>query len=324
MKHIFMNGINGFRIGHSQDIEAATGCTVVLCPEGATAGVDVRGGAPGTRETDLLNPVNLVEQVHGIMLAGGSAYGLDAAGGVMQYLEERGYGFDVQVAKVPIVSSAVLFDLSIGNPYRRPDAAMGYQACLNAKTSSLKVGSVGAGTGATIGKLKGYEQAMKGGVGFSTLKAGKLKVHALVAVNALGDVVDPVTGKIVAGLRTVDGKAFAGTEETMIADGTDKKVSFSGNTSLGVVMTNSKMDKAQATKVASMAQDGLARVIRPCHTMMDGDTIFALSAGDVAADVSLIGIMAAKTIEEAVLNAITNAEGLAGIPDIKDLAHLLF
>ncbi len=324
MKHIFMNGINGFRIGHSQDIEAATGCTVVLCPEGATAGVDVRGGAPGTRETDLLNPVSLVEQVHGIMLAGGSAYGLDAAGGVMQYLEERGYGFDVQVAKVPIVSSAVLFDLSIGNPYRRPDAAMGYQACLNAKTSSLKVGSVGAGTGATIGKLKGYEQAMKGGVGFSTLKAGKLKVHALVAVNALGDVVDPVTGKIVAGLRTVDGKAFAGTEETMIADGTDKKVSFSGNTSLGVVMTNSKMDKAQATKVASMAQDGLARVIRPCHTMMDGDTIFALSAGDVAADVSLIGIMAAKTIEEAVLNAITNAEGLAGIPDIKDLAHLLF
>lgn len=324
MKEIFMNGINRFRIGHSQDIEAATGCTVVLCPEGATAGVDVRGGAPGTRETDLLNPINLVDQIHGIMLAGGSAYGLDAAGGVMQYLEERGYGFDVQVAKVPIVSSAVLFDLPVGNPYRRPDAAMGYQACVNAKTSNLKVGSVGVGTGATIGKLKGYEQAMKGGIGFSTLEAGKLKVHALVAVNALGDVVDPVTGKIVAGLRTVDGKALAGTEETMIADGSDKKVSFSGNTSLGVVMTNAKMDKVQATKVASMAQDGLARVIRPCHTMMDGDTIFALSSGEVAADVSLIGVMAAKTIEEAVLNAITNAEGLAGIPDIKDLAHLLF
>ena len=323
MKEIFLNGINGFRIGHSQDIEAATGCTVVLCPEGATAGVDVRGGAPGTRETDLLNPINLVDQVHGVILAGGSAYGLDAAGGVMQYLEERGYGFDVQVAKVPIVSSAVLFDVPVGNPSRRPDAAMGYQACVNAKNSSLKIGSVGAGTGATIGKLKGYGRAMKGGIGFSVLQTGDLRVHALIAVNALGDVLDPATGKLVAGLRTSDGKALAGTEETMMADGTDKKISFSGNTSLGVVMTNARIDKAQATKVASMAHDGLARVVRPCHTMMDGDTIFALGSGAVKADVSLIGIMAAKTIEVAVLNAVTNAEGLAGIPGIKELENRL-
>lgn len=323
MKEILMNEIKGFRIGHSHDFQGATGCTVVLCPEGATAGVDVGGGAPGTRETDLLNPVNMVDQVHGVVLAGGSAYGLDAAGGVMKYLEEKGYGFDVKVAKVPIVCSAVLFDLAVGNAFRRPDAAMGYQACENAGVSPLMVGSIGAGTGATIGKLKGYTRAMKGGIGFFALEIGRLKVHALVAVNAFGDVVNPATGERVAGLLREDKKALAGTEETMILDGIEEKVSFSGNTSLGVVMTNAKITKTQATKVASMAQDGFARSIRPCHTMVDGDTIFVLGTGETPVDGSLLGTLAAKAIEGAVLNAVTNAEGLFGIPGIKDLENRL-
>ena len=320
MKEISMKIIEGFQIGHCEDVHAATGCTVVMFPEGAVTGVDVRGGAPGTRETDLLNPVNLVEKAHAVILAGGSAFGLDAAGGVMKYLEENGFGFDVKVARVPIVSSAVLFDLPVGSAEIRPDAEMGYNACIDAKKVNLMTGSVGAGTGATVGKLKGYDRAMKGGVGYCTIEVGELKVSALMVVNAMGDVVNPETGKIMAGLRSEDGKACVGTEAIMIKDGTQGKVSFSGNTTIGVVMTNADLNKNQATKIASMAQDGLARVIRPSHTMVDGDTIFAMSSNKVEADINLVGLLGMQAVEKAIMNGIVHSEALAGIPGYSDIA----
>ncbi|RQD70995.1 MAG: peptidase S58 family protein [Tindallia sp. MSAO_Bac2] len=319
MREISMKIIDGFQIGHCEDVHAATGCTVVMFPEGAVTGVDVRGGAPGTRETDLLNPVNLVEKAHAVILAGGSAFGLDAAGGVMKYLEEKGFGFDVKVARVPIVSSAVLFDLPVGSADIRPDAEMGYNACINAKKVNLITGSVGAGAGATVGKLKGYDRAMKGGAGYCTIEVGELKVSALMVVNAMGDVVNPETGKIMAGLRSEDGKSCVGTEATMIKDGIQGKISFDGNTTIGVVMTNADLNKNQATKIASMAQDGLARVIRPSHTMVDGDTIFAMCSNEVEADINLVGLLGMQAVEKAIMNAIAHSEGLAGIPGYSDI-----
>ncbi|SFH72263.1 L-aminopeptidase/D-esterase [Tindallia magadiensis] len=316
--------MGNFHIGHSQHWEAATGCTVVICPKGATAGVDVRGGAPGTRETDLLNPVNLVDKIHAVLLAGGSAFGLDAAGGVMRYLEEKGYGFDAKVAKIPIVCSAVLFDLPVGNAQIRPDASMGYKASLNSEKNCFQVGSIGAGTGATVGKLKGYHRAMKGGIGYGALQSGALEVSALVAVNALGDVIDSGTGEILAGLRTEDGKGFAETEKIMIGNREENKVSLNGNTTIGVVMTNGIGTKSQMTKIASMAQNGIARSIRPSHTMVDGDTIFAMSSGDIEADTSLMGVMAAIAVERAIIDGVTKAEDLAGIPCAKTFKTSLF
>lgn len=317
LEALLITEIPGLRLGNAQDLRAATGCTVLICEGGAVAGVDVRGGAPGTRETDLLRPENLVERIHAVVLAGGSAFGLDAATGVMAYLEERGFGFDVGVARVPIVCAAVLFDLVCGDPKVRPDKAMGYQACLASEREPFTEGSVGAGTGATVGKALGLEYAMKGGLGASALKSGDLRVGAVVAVNGLGDVVDPCTGTIFAGAR--DASGFLDCEAGMLEQRSSTH-RFAGNTTIGAVVTNAALTKAQATKLASMAHDGLARTLRPSHTMVDGDTIFALSVGDVEADLSTVGLLAARVVEQAVLRAVAEATGLAGFSARRELS----
>jgi len=320
LKHIEFTDIEGIEVGHAQNLNAATGCTVILCKDGAAAGVDVRGGAPGTRETDLLNPVNMVQKIHAVMLAGGSAFGLDAAAGIMQYLEEKKIGFDVGVTHVPIVCGAVLFDLTIGNPKIRPDKNMGYMACMKASNRASPQGNVGAGTGATVGKILGMDRAIKSGLGCYALQIGDLKVGALVAVNCLGDVIDPETGKKLAGPVSEDGRTFADTEEIMVKAYADKKNLFGGNTTIGVIATNAIFDKAQATKLASMAQNGYARTMRPAHTIFEGDTIFALSTGSVVADLSVVGLLAARVMEQAVIAAIKNATSLCGLKCYADFS----
>ena len=300
-----ITAVPGIRVGHAQNDEALTGCTVILCEAGAVGGVDQRGGAPGTRETDLLRPMHRVEQIHGVLLTGGSAFGLDATGGVMRYLEERGIGFDVGVARVPIVPAAVIFDLAIGRADVRPDATMGYQACLNASTDPVIEGSVGAGTGATVGKILGMSNATSSGVGSASVEIGDgLFVGAIVVVNALGDVIDPHTGEIIAGARSADG--FADTLQVMQKLHALSTAS-ANNTVIGVVATNARLTKEEANKVAQMAHDGLARAIRPAHTMYDGDTIFALSIGDRSADVNLIGAFAAEMFAEAIVRGVKAA-----------------
>ncbi len=310
--------IPGIKVGHAQNTMAATGCTVILCPEGATGGVDVRGGAPGTRETDLLNPVNYVDKVHAVLLAGGSAFGLDAAAGIMQYLEEQGSGFDVGVTKVPIVTGAVLFDLNCGDYRIRPDKSMGYAACLAAR-QELAEGSVGAGTGATVGKIFGMQHAMKGGIGAACLTTGKLMVGAIIAVNCLGDVVNPVDGTIVAGAFKEEPFAFLRCEDGLLAEQPGAVNRFAGNTTIGAVITNAVLTKAQAAKVASMAHNGYARTIRPAHTLFDGDTIFALGTGLVSADINMVGVLAARAVEQAVLRAVIQATALAGFKGCSDV-----
>ena len=317
--------IPGLSVGHAQDEQALTGCTVVLCEDGAIGGVDQRGGAPGTRETDAMHPMHLVNEVHGIVLAGGSAFGLDAATGAVRFLEERGVGFDVRVARVPIVPAAILFDLGIGKSDVRPDAEMGYQACLNASTDPPAEGNIGAGTGATVGKILGLAGAMKTGIGTASLEIGSgVIVGAIVAVNVFGDVIDPKTGQIVAGARVVQkgpikvgkGPYFADTlcvMESLIGR-TVLGFSTRGNTAIGIVATNAKLNKEQINKVAQMAQDGLARTVRPAHTMLDGDTIFALATGDKKADVNIVGAFGAEVFAQAVLRAVWKAESAAGLP----------
>lgn len=319
MNTIKITDIEGIKIGHAENLEAATGCTVILCEEGAVAGVDVRGGAPGTRETDLLNPMNMIDKVHGILLTGGSAFGLDAAGGVMKYLEENGVGFDVGVTKVPIVCGAALFDLIIGDYKIRPDKDMGYKACLNANTKEVLEGNVGAGTGATIGKVLGPEYAMKGGLGTYTVKVGDLMVGAIVAVNALGDVIDGESGKPVGGVLSEDKSFIRNTEDIMVAQYDNKKNLFNGNTTIGAIVTNAKLTKAEVNKVASMAHNGFARSIYPVHTMHDGDTIFTLATGKTEADINVVGLLAAKVMEKAIVRGIKNSYGMCGFKAYKDL-----
>jgi len=319
MKEIRFAEIEGIEVGHAQNLDAATGCSVILSKEGATVGVDVRGGAPGTRETDLLDPVNLVEKIHAVVLAGGSAFGLDAACGVMQFLEERGIGFDVQVTKVPIVCSAVLFDLVIGDHRVRPDREMGYRACLNARKDECSQGNVGAGAGATVGKIFGMDRAMKSGLGSYALQTGELKVGAMVAVNALGNVIDPVAGEALAGPLSEDRKTILETEEVMIESYGKKGDLFSRNTTLGIIATNAAFSKAQATKIASMAHNGYARTMRPAHSMFDGDTIFAMATGHVEADLSVVGLLSARVMERAVVAAVKNARTLCGAKAYCDL-----
>jgi L-aminopeptidase/D-esterase-like protein len=310
MEKIPFTDVEGIKLGHAHDLEAATGCTVVICEEGATGGVDVRGGAPGTRETDLLQPQNLIEKIHAVVLTGGSAFGLDAAAGVMQYLEERGVGFNVGVTTVPIVCSAVLFDLAIGSHRVRPDREMGYEACRNAG-SPVAEGNVGCGAGATVGKILGMDRAMKSGLGTCGLRAGNLTVSALVAVNCLGDVVDPRGGRILAGARADDG-SFLDTESVMASAYAARRAGE--NTTLAVIATNARLTKAQANKVASMAQDGIARTMRPAHSMYDGDTVFTMATCRADGDVSFVGAMAARVLERAVIRAVTIADPLAGLP----------
>ncbi|MFQ5595295.1 MAG: P1 family peptidase [Anaerolineae bacterium] len=296
-----LTAIPGIHVGHWTNLEAATGCTVVLCPDGATAGVAVRGGGPGTRETDLLRPEMMVQQVHAVVLSGGSAFGLAAADGVMRWLEEHDIGFDVGVTKVPIVPAAILFDLLVGRHDVRPDAEAGYAACEAATDDPVAEGNVGAGTGATVGKLMGPFSAMKGGLGSAVVRLGNgVVVGALAVVNCLGDVIDPATGEIVAGARSPDG-SWLDTSARFIEMGALPQF---GNTTLAVVATDAQLTQAQCTAVANMAQTGLARAIKPAHTLLDGDTIFALSTGDKQADVSIVGTAAAEAISRAILRAV--------------------
>ena len=319
-----LTDVEGINVGHWSDTEAATGCTVILCREGAVGGVDVRGSAPGSRETDLLRPGNLVQRAHAVLLTGGSAYGLDAASGVMRWLEGQDIGFAVGAGVVPIVPAAVLFDLGIGRADVRPDVEAGFDACEAASTAPVAEGSVGAGTGATVGKLLGPNFAIKSGLGSAARQIGgaeKVTVGAMVAVNAFGDVVDPANGHILAGPRNPDGPGFINTLERMHGDLSQTAFGLSGNTTLAVVATDAVLSKEETNKVAQMAHNGLAQTIRPVHTMFDGDTVFALATGRKAgrANVSVIGAVAAVVLAEAVIRAVQKATGLAGIPAISEL-----
>ena len=320
IRHNAITDVPGIKVGHAQDEEALTGCTVILCEAGAVGGVDQRGGAPGTRETDLLRPMHLVDKVHAVVLSGGSAFGLDAASGVVHYLEEQGVGFDTGVARVPIVPAAVLFDLDVGRADVRPDAAMGYQACLNASAGPPAEGNVGAGTGARVGNVLGIGQAMKAGIGTAGLEiAAGLVVGVIVAVNAFGDVVDPDSGRIIAGARSPQG-GFADTLAVLrMLAGQMSGRGAGGNTVIGVVATNARLTKEGANKVAQMAHDGLGRAIRPAHTMFDGDTIFSLATGELEADASVVGAFAAEVFAQAVVRAVRAARSAAGLPTASDM-----
>ncbi len=314
--------VPGFRVGHAQDTEAATGCTVVLCPPATVGGVDIRGSAAGTRQIDSLNSAHFVDEVHAVLLSGGSAFGLDASGGVMRFLEEQGIGYATSAGRVPIVPTAIIYDLGLGNGRKRPDREMGYQACVNSRTGAVVEGSVGVGTGATVGKIMGVGLATKGGVGSASLAfPGGLVIGALVAVNAFGDVIDPEDGRILAGARNPkDHSQFLNSAAAIKAGAPVRKFSNPvQNTTLGVIATNARFSKREITKVAQMAQSGLARVISPIHSTVDGDLIFALSAGDLTVDMNAVGIMAGEAIAAAVIRAVTAADGLGLIPASRDL-----
>ena len=313
--------VPGLKVGHYTLSERPTGCTVLICEAGATAGVDVRGSAPGTRETDLLNPINSVQQVNAILLSGGSAYGLDAASGVMRYLEEKGWGYKIGKGVVPIVPAAILMDLGVGDFKIRPNAESGYKACLAAGTGPVPEGCVGAGAGATIGKMFGPKFSMKSGLGTASAKIGStgIVVGALVAVNAVGDVVSPQTGKVVAGARSEDGKGYRDSMAAMM-NGYRVVVQNAANTTIGVVATNAKFTKTQMNKIAQMAHDGYARAINPVHTMGDGDTIFSMSTGEatVTADVTAIGAIAATVMSRAIVRAAMQA---TSVPELGLVAY---
>ena len=323
--------IPGIRVGQAQDPQALTGCTVILAENGAVCGVDQRGGAPGTRETDLLRPMHLVNAVHAVVLTGGSAFGLDCASGVMRYLEEQKIGFDTGFARVPIVPAAVLYDLGIGSPSRRPDADMGYQAALAASAQPPQQGNFGAGTGATVGKILGPANAMKSGIGTASMEiGGGIKVAAIIAVNAFGDILDPKTQHILAGARTTtiagvrvgSGDIFADTEAVLRTFAGRAILSFTAghNTVIGAVATNAKLTNEEANKVAQMAHNGLALTIRPAHTMLDGDTLFALATGKKKADVNLVGAFSVHVVAQAVVNAVLAAAPAGGLPSHSSLA----
>jgi L-aminopeptidase/D-esterase-like protein len=309
----------GIKVGHSTDKKAATGCTVILCERGAVAGVDVSGSSPGTRETDLLRPGNSVERVQAIVLGGGSAFGLDASTGVMKYLEERGFGYETSAGKVPIVPAAIIFDLNVGDSKIRPGANEGYQACLAAANGRVAEGCVGAGTGATVGKILGLQRAVKSGLGTASQRIARdVVVAALVVVNAVGDVIEPGTGNILAGPRRAKGRGFLSTSE--LWKGGFKEEVPPSNTVIGVVATDANPTKTEANKLARMAQVGIARTIDPCHTMYDGDALFTLSLGEKEADLSALGAAAAEVVAEAIVRAIRKAKTLAGVPAAKDVS----
>ncbi|MGQ9489695.1 MAG: P1 family peptidase [Anaerolineae bacterium] len=316
-----ITAVPGIRVGHATDEVGLTGCTVVLCEAGAVGGVDQRGGAPGTRETDLLRPMHLVQRVHAVLLAGGSAFGLAAADGVVRYLAERGIGYKAGPARVPIVPAAILFDLAVGSAAARPDAEMGYRACLAASAEPVAQGNVGAGTGCSAGKVLGAGRATKTGIGSAAVNlGGGLVVGALMAVNPFGDIVDE-TGRIIAGARRLRGPGYADTLATLRGITGRLALRVAGATVIGAVATNARLTKEQANKVAQMAHDGLARAIRPAHTMFDGDTIFALATGKVRASPTLVGAYAAEVVARAILAAARNASAAGGLPAAADVAE---
>ena len=320
MHEIPITAIEGLHIGQVQNEAAGTGCTVFLCPEGMRAGLDVRGGGPASRESQLLNPLMAAKAIHGIVIAGGSAFGLNAAGGVMQYLEEQGYGFDVGITKVPLVVQSDIFDLTIGDPFVRPDANMGYEAAqLALEEPNYQDGNYGAGCGATVGKICGMDFCMKSGIGSYAVQIGDLKVGAVVVVNAVGDIYDWKTSRQVAGLLTEDQKNVRSTAEFLRTRLQISENKFTENTTIAVVMTNAAFDKAQLCKIAGMAHDGYARSIRPVHTSADGDSIYAVSLGNVRADQDVIGTLAAEVVSEAILKAVASAESAYGHLALRDL-----
>ncbi|MBV8246897.1 MAG: P1 family peptidase [Comamonas sp.] len=320
--------VQGIRVGQFTDPRRPTGCTAVLCAAGAVAGVDVRGAAPGTRETDLLHPSNLVQQVHAIMLAGGSAWGLDAATGAVRWLEEQGAGLDIGVGRIPLVPAAVLFDVMLGDMRIRPDAAAGYAACESAGSARPAEGSVGAGAGAVVGKVFGHERAMKGGIGTASFTVNGVTVGAIIACNALGDVFNPFTGELLAGARSADGRQLLGTRHALLAGEEPRPVLAGSNTTIGVVATDAIITKAQAHRLAVVAHDGLARAINPVHTMSDGDSLFALGTGLSGQSLGMMTLctMAAEAVAVATARAILLArsvtvEGQAMLPSHDDLQH---
>lgn len=319
MREILITEIENIEIGNAEDVAAATGCTVLLFKKGAAAGLDVRGGGPASRESELLKPTAAAEAINAILLSGGSAFGLDAAGGVMQYLEERGTGFDVGITKVPLVCESCLFDLAVGDFKVRPDKAMGYAACENAERGNYLDGNHGAGCGATVGKLKGMDFCMKSGIGSYAVQIGELKAGAVVAVNSLGDIYDWRNGRKVAGLLSTDKTGFADTSEEVYKSYEVIKNKFVGNTTIGAVVTNARFSKTELCKLASMAGNGYARSIRPLNTSADGDTLYAASCGDVEADLDMVGTLAAEVVSEAILRAVMKAEPAYGLKAARDI-----
>lgn len=319
MQEIGICEVGGFRIGHAHDEQAATGCTVILCDECAPAGVDIRGGGPASRETPLLNPVAMAEGIHAVLLSGGSAFGLDAAGGVMQYLEERKIGFDVGVTRVPLVCQSCVFDLVIGRTDVRPDKEMAYRACENAGNGVVEEGCVGAGMGCTVGKYRGKDYAMKSGLGTFAVQVGKVKVGAIVALNAMGDVYDIDTGVQIAGLLNETRDGLRSTEQEMLADVAGIHNLFTGNTTIGAIVTNGAFTKAEMNKIASMAHNGYARAIRPVHTTADGDSIYALSTGHETADLNVVGTLAAYVMGRAIGRAARAAHSMGGYLSAQEL-----
>ena len=325
-----LTDVKGLTIGHYTDLERATGCTVILCPSGAVVGVDQRGGAPGSREFALLNPINTIQSIHAILLSGGSAFGLDAAGGVMRFLKEKNIGVETGSGKVPIVPSAIIFDLGIGDQNAWPTPENAYAACLAASENTVEQGNIGAGTGATVGKFLGMDSAVKAGLGMASFDVGKgVIVSALIVVNALGDIIDPKTNQIIAGTRNPEIAKKVLKKQDVFVNSLDLMkspigrtvfgIASSSNTVIGVVATNAKLTKVEATKVAQMAQNGLASTIRPANTTMDGDTIFALSLGKKKLNVNIVGAYANQAVQQAILNAVKNASSLGGIPSISEL-----
>ena len=314
----YITDVEGIKVGHSQSEEGMTGCTVIICQEGATGGVDVRGSAPGTRETDLFKAEKMVDKVHAIVLSGGSAFGLDAASGVMSYLEEKNIGFDVGVTRVPIVASAVIFDLNIGNYKIRPDFPMGYKAAKNATENEKAQGNIGCGMGATIGKILGPENAMKSGLGSASIILGDLVVSAIVSVNSLGDIYDFRTGKQIAGVYDYKNQKLLNTISIMKGEYEGISLPMT-NTTIGVIGTNAILTKSEGNKIAEMAHNGYARSINPIHTMADGDTIFTMATNKVKSDINVVGTLAAEVMSMAITNAIIHAEGYKGLISYCDI-----
>ena len=320
MREIPITDIQGIHIGQTENREAGTGCTVIVSEEGMRAGIDIRGGGPASRDVHLLDPLTAAQMIHAVVLSGGSAFGLGAADGVMKYLEQRGIGFEVGVTKVPLVAQSDIFDLTVGDANVRPDGDMGYEAArLALEAPNYRDGNYGAGCGATVGKLAGMETCMKTGIGSYALELGDFRIGALVVLNALGDIYDWKDGRKVAGMLREDGKGFRDTVEMLKGNLDVVENRFAGNTTLGVVITNGKFDKTQLCKIAGHAHNGYARSIRPVHTSADGDSIYALSVGDLEVDQDVAGTLAAEVMSEAILRAVKTAESAYGYPVAKDL-----
>ncbi len=323
MKEIKITDIENIKIGNAENKEAATGCTVIICERGAVTGLDVRGGGPASRESELTKPFASAEVIHAVLLSGGSAFGLDASGGVMKYLEERNIGFDVGITKVPLVCQSCIFDLRIGDYKVRPDIDMAYKACINAEDNNPKMGNYGAGAGASVGKILGADYAMKSGLGFYAVEIDDVKVGAIVSVNAFGDIYDYDSGKMIAGLLNENKNGFRSSEEELIKITQNKNLSFTSNvvtnTTIGAIITNAKFTKSQMGKIASMAHNGFARAIKPVHTTLDGDSIYAMSVGDINANLDAVGTIAAIVMGKAINNAVKSAEASHGFKCYNDI-----